>query len=107
MNLNVDNLTELIAASVREILNKSCIIPVSELKKTAAASSSSKNTPVNSQSAQSVKTIQLLNKKVIVEEDIKVAFKQNAAAVEIMKSALITPSARDMANSKKIKLIKK
>lgn len=106
MNFNVDNLTELIAASVREILNKSCIIPVNELKKTAAASSS-KNTAVISQTVQSVKTIQLLNKKVIVEEDIKVAFKQNAAAVEIMKSALITPSARDMANSKKIKLIKK
>jgi len=50
---------------------------------------------------------QLLNKKLIVEEDIRLAVKKNCAVIEVSKSALITPAAKDMILHKKLKLIKK
>ena len=60
MNYNVDSLINLITETVREILNKSHIIPITELQnaanKSAAASSSSKN-----QNSENTVIIQLLN----------------------------------------------
>ena len=105
MELNKKQLVEIITAIVDKTLKNSAIIPAGIINSGSApaADTNKKDSEKNAVSGGSLK---LLNKKLIVEEDIRCAVKKNILTVEVNKSAKITPLAADMILHKKIKLIK-
>jgi len=105
-DISLEELTKIVSGIVIEKLKTANIIPVKISNKTESSLKvKEKAEEIHSQS--NGLSYQLLNKKVIVEEDIKNAIKKNFDTIEINSKSIITPSAKDMILHKKIKLIKK
>lgn len=100
MDLSIEQLTKIISESVQKTLKNSYILPLN-------SGFSNNNKESNLKNDDSGKTYKLLNKKVIVEEDIKKVINQNLFSVEIMAKAIITPLALELLKTKKISIIKK
>ena len=92
----MEKLVDIIAKKVKEILKKSNIIPIQITNEIS-----------NEENNNYSSAFKLLNKKLIIEDDIKLAIKQNYKVIEINRKAIITPLAKDIVLHKKIKLIKK
>lgn len=109
MELDKEKLIEIVTTIVDKTIKNSFIIPAGIMN--SGSSEQPAQTVVskkeeNDKKVETVNSLKLLNKKLIVEEDIKSALKKNIATIEINKSAKITPLAADMILHKKIKLIK-
>jgi len=92
----MEKLVDIIAKKVKDVLKKSNIIPIQII-----------NDKISEDNNSYSSAFKLLNKKLIVEDDIKNAIKQNYTVVEVNRKAIITPLAKDIVLAKKIKLIKK
>ena len=115
-DLNLEELTKIISGIVIEKLKSASIIPINNFpvsEKDEKKSSKSelkgsiRNSSVSGKNDSNIDSYKLLNKKVIVEEDIKAAIKKNYNIIEINSKSIITPAAKDMILHKKLKLIKK
>jgi len=108
MIIDKAELVNLIVSAVNDALKKLYVLPL--IKPPANNNETTKKenkqlvTPENLK-ADIAEVYNLLNKKVIVEEDIKQAFKKDYKTIAISKKAIITPLAKDLANQKKIKLL--
>ncbi|HPN32552.1 MAG TPA: hypothetical protein PKY81_16490 [bacterium] len=115
-DLNLEELTGIISGIVIEKLKNASIIPINNFsaasgdeKKSSqsAVKGSIQKNSVSCKNDGNSNSYQLLNKKVIVEEDVKAAIKKNCGTIEINSKAIITPAAKDMILNKKLRLIKK
>ncbi len=107
MELQKEELINIVSQIVSKTLTNANIIPAAIINNLSVNNNLQTISTADTNNSDNAGSLKLLNKKLIVEEDVKSAIKKNINIIEINKSAIITPLAKDMINHKKIKLLLK